>query len=240
MSDSGSSSAGSSSVDPALTYSMPRDLTSPTGLDAFSHAIETYTSRLETPFSEALAFRSMEIIVDALPWAVRDGTDHKARYRMSLAATMAGIAFTNSMLHTGHHISHVLTSRYHLSHGLACILTIPAMLAYLRPVLGEKIAGLARLFGAPQDLPQDRAEVWAVEGVQKLVADAGIPSMEEVSGDTAAAIPDLVAKVVEHGPNPFSPRAMDAEAYTWILERTFDTGHSLSDWPGQQSRSPRP
>ena len=87
---------------------------------------------------------------------MRDGADHEARYRMSLAATLAGIAFTNSMLHTGHHISHVLTSRYHLSHGLACILTIPAMLAYLRPAVGAKIAKLAPLFGAPHDLPQDQ------------------------------------------------------------------------------------
>jgi alcohol dehydrogenase class IV len=219
-------------VDPTLAYSMPRELTTYTGLDAFSHAVETYTSRLESPISDLLAFRSMDLIVHALPWAVHDGTDHEARYRISLAATMSGIAFTNSMLHTGHHISHVFTSRYHLPHGLACILTIPAMLAYLRPVLGTKVARLAQLFGAPRDLPQGEAEVWAVEGIQKFVADVGVPSMEEVSGDIPAAIPGLVAEILEHGPNPFSPRAMDAEAYTWILERTFDTAASLSDWPG--------
>ena len=219
-------------VDPALTYSMPQDLTRYTGLDAFSHAVETYTSRLRAPFSELLAFRSMELIVEALPRAVRDGTDNQARDRMSLAATMAGTAFTNSMLHTGHHISHILTYRYHLSHGLACILTIPAMLAYLRPVLGAKVARLAQLFGAPHETRQDEAEVWAVEGVRQFIAEVGVPPVEVVSGATAAAIPALVAEIVEHGPNPFSPREMDAEAYTWILERTFDTGKSLSDWPG--------
>jgi alcohol dehydrogenase len=219
-------------VDPTLTYSMPQDLTRNTGLDAFSHAVETYTSRLQAPFSELLAFRSMELIVEALPRAVRDGTDNQARDRMSLAATMAGTAFTNSMLHTGHHISHILTYRYHLSHGLACVLTIPAMLAYLRPVLGAKVARLAQLFGAPHDIPRDEAEVWAVEGVRQFIAEVGVPPVEVVSGATAAAIPSLVAEIVEHGPNPFSPREMDAEAYTWILERTFDTGKSLSDWPG--------
>ncbi len=219
-------------VDPTLTYSMPRDLTRYTGLDALSHAIETYTSRLQAPFSETLAFRSMELIVDALPRAVRDGTDHKARHQMSLAATMAGIAFTNSMLHTSHHIGHVLTSRYHLSHGLACILTIPAMLAYLRPVVGAKIAKLAPLFGAPHDLSQGKAEVWALQAVQAFIFEVGVSSIEAISGDTAAAIPGLVAEIVEHGPNPFSPRAMDAAAYTWVLERTFDTGKSLADWPG--------
>ena len=221
-------------VDPSLTFSMPRDLTTYTGLDAFSHAVETYTSRLQAPFSETLAFRSMELIVDALPGAVRDGTDPEARYRMSLAATMAGIAFTNSMLHTGHHISHVLTSRYHLPHGLACILTIPAMLAYLRPAVGAKIARLASLFGAPHDLSQDQAEVWAVEGVRAFISEVGIPSIEAISGDTGASIPGLVAEIVEHGSNPFSPRPMDAEAYTWVLARTFDTGESLADWPGDR------
>jgi alcohol dehydrogenase len=218
-------------VDPALTATMPPALTAHTGLDAFSHAMETYTSRQVAPFSEPLAFRSIELIVGALPRAVRDGADREARRQMSLAATMAGIAFTNSMLHTGHHVSHVLTSRYHLPHGLACILTIPAMLAYLRPVVGHKIARLAPLFGAPHDLPQDRAEAWVVEGVREFISGVGVASMEEVSGDSAAAIPGLVAEILEHGPNPFSPRPMDAGAYTWVLERTFSTGKSLVDPP---------
>jgi alcohol dehydrogenase len=219
-------------VDPTLTVTMPPELTVHTGLDAFSHAVETYTSRQQAPFSEPLAFKSIELILQALPRAVRDGAHREARRQMSLAATMAGIAFTNSMLHTGHHVSHVLTSRYHLPHGLACILTIPAMLAYLRPAVGAKIAKLAPLFGAPHDLPQDQAEVWAVQGVRAFISEVGVPSIEEISGDAGTAIPRLVAEIVEHGSNPFSPRAMDAGAYTWILERTFDTGRSLADWSG--------
>jgi alcohol dehydrogenase class IV len=219
-------------VDPALTVSMPQELTVHTGLDAFSHAIETYTSRQHAPVSEPLAFMSIELILEALPRAVRDGADREARRQMSLAATMAGIAFTNSMLHTGHHVSHVLTSRYHLPHGLACILTIPAMLAYLRPAVGDKIARLAPLFGASPDLSQDQAEVWVVEGVRAFISEVGVPPIEEISGDTGSAIPGLVAEILEHGPNPFSPRPMGAGAYTWVLERTFDTGRALSDWPG--------
>jgi alcohol dehydrogenase class IV len=219
-------------VDPALTVSMPQELTAHTGLDAFSHAIETYTSRQRAPVSEPLALKSLELILEALPRAVRNGADRQARRQMSLAATTAGIAFTNSMLHTGHHVSHVLASRYHLSHGLACILTIPAMLAYLRAAVGYKMARLAPLFGAPDDLPQDQAEEWVVEGVRAFLSEVGVPSIEEVSGDTGAVIPELVAGILEHGPNPFSPRPMDAEAYTWILERTFDAGRPLSDWPG--------
>jgi alcohol dehydrogenase len=219
-------------VDPALTVTMPQELTVHTGLDAFSHAIETYTSRQQAPVSEPLAFKSIELILESLPRAVRDGFDGQARRQMSLAATMAGIAFTNSMLHTGHHVSHVLTSRYHLPHGLACILTIPAMLAYLRPAVGDKIARLAPLFGAPNDLSQDQAEVWVVEGVRSFISEVGVPGMGEITGDSATAIPGLVAEILEHGSNPFSPRPMDAGAYTWVLERTFDTGKSLGDWPG--------
>jgi alcohol dehydrogenase class IV len=218
-------------VDPSLTVTMPPALTRHTGLDALSHAIETYTSRQHAPVSEPLAFRSIQLILESLPQAVRAGADRETRRQMSLAATMAGIAFTNSMLHTGHHVSHVLTSRYHLAHGLACILTIPAMLAYLRPVVGYKIARLAPLFGAPHDASQEEAEVWVVEGIQAFLSEVGVPSMEEVTGEGAAAIPGLVAEVLEHGANPFSPRPMDDRAYTWILERTFNTGKSLADRP---------
>ena len=61
----------------------------------------------------------------------------------------------------------------------------------------------------------------------------GVPTMEEATGDTPASIPGLVAAIVAHGPNPFSPRPMDDVAYTWILERTFNTGAPFSDWPGE-------
>jgi alcohol dehydrogenase len=218
-------------VDPALTHSMPAGLTVNTGFDAFSHAVETYTSGMRAPVSDPLAYRSMGMIVAALPRAVRDGVDAEARNQMSLAATMAGIAFTNGGLHSGHHISHILTSRYHLPHGLACILTIPAMLAYIRPVCMEKVASLAPLFGAPPGLSPEEASVWAAGELRALMDAVGVPTIEEATGDTPEAIPGLVAGIVAHGPNPFSPRPMDAEGYTWILERTFDTGAPFSDWP---------
>jgi alcohol dehydrogenase class IV len=220
-------------VDPVLTHSMPAELTTNTGFDAFSHAAETYTSGMRAPVSEPLACRSMGMIVAALPRAVRDGADAEARNQMSMAATMAGIAFTNGGLHSGHHMSHILTSRYHLPHGLACILTIPAMLAYIRPVCMERVASLAPLFGAPPDLPPEEASVRAAVELRALMDVVGVPSMEEATGDTPEAIPGLVAGIVAHGPNPFSPRPMDAEGYTWILERTFDTGAQFSDWPGE-------
>jgi alcohol dehydrogenase len=220
-------------VDPTVTHSMPPGLTVNTGFDAFSHAVETYTSGMRAPISDSLAYRAMEIIVAALPRAVRDGADADARYQMSMAATMAGIAFTNGGLHSGHHMSHILTSRYHLPHGLACILTIPALLAYLRPVCMEKVASLASLFGDASSLDPEEAAVKAAVGLRRLMDGVGVPAIEEATGDTAAAIPELVAGIVAHGPNPFSPRPMDAEGYTWILERTFDTGASFADWPGE-------
>ena len=66
-------------MDPALTVSMPQELTAHTGLDAFSHAIETYTSRQRAPVSEPLALKSLELILEALPRAVRNGADSQAR-----------------------------------------------------------------------------------------------------------------------------------------------------------------
>jgi alcohol dehydrogenase len=218
-------------VDPTLTHSMPPGLTANTGFDAFSHAVETYTSGMRAPVSDALAYRSMELIVAALPRAVRGGADAESRHQMSLAATMAGIAFTNGGLHSGHHVSHILTSRYHLTHGLACILTIPTLLAYLRPVCMEKVASLAPLFGVPSGLPPEEASVRAAVELRALIDAVGVPTIEEATGDTPEAIPGLVAGTVAHGPNPFSPRSMDAPGYTWILERTFDTGARFSDWP---------
>jgi alcohol dehydrogenase class IV len=97
----------------------------------------------------------------------------------------------------------------------------------------EKVASLAPLFGAAPDLLPEEAAVRAAVELRALMNEVGVPSIEEATGDNAAAIPGLAAGIVAHGPNPFSPRPMDAEAYTWILERTFDTGALFSDWPGE-------
>jgi alcohol dehydrogenase len=211
-------------VDPALTHSMPPSLTAHTGFDAFTHAIETFTSGLEAPVSDPLAWRSMELIVEALPRAVRDGADRGARYRMSLAATMAGIAFTNGGLHSGHYLSHVLTARYGLPHGLACILTIPALMEYIWPARPRKMVRLAQLFGASSALAPETAAQWVSAGLRKLMTVAGVPSMVQATGDTAAATPALVEEAMSAGPELFSPRPMDAEAYHWVLTRAFEMG----------------
>ena len=217
-------------VDPLLTESMPPPLTIATGLDALSHALECFTSTRAGPISDVLAWRSLELIARALPEAIREGANLEARADMSLAATLAGIAFSNSALHIGHRLSKAITGRYHVPHGLACGLTMPAMLSFIESARAGKVTRIAQLFGSDDDL---RVAETGAGGVclRRWMDEVGVPTIEDATGGTAADIPELAAAAVARGPNETSPRSMDFGGYAWILERTFQTEASLGDSP---------
>jgi alcohol dehydrogenase class IV len=105
-------------VDPELMLTMPAGLTAITGFDAFTHAVEAYTSKAACPLSDLFAERSIELTARHLRSAVRDGRDLEARAGMALADTCAGIAICHAVVSLGHVIAHVIGGHYHdIAHG---------------------------------------------------------------------------------------------------------------------------
>ncbi|MCM1364490.1 MAG: bifunctional acetaldehyde-CoA/alcohol dehydrogenase [Faecalibacterium sp.] len=111
-------------VDIDFHMSAPKSLTAASGIDALTHAIESYASMLATDFTDAAALHSIKLIFEYLPKVYENGNDIKAREKMANAATIAGMAFANSFLGVCHSMAHKLGAYCHLSHGVANALLI--------------------------------------------------------------------------------------------------------------------
>ncbi|MEG1943138.1 MAG: bifunctional acetaldehyde-CoA/alcohol dehydrogenase, partial [Angelakisella sp.] len=118
-------------VDADMMMDAPKGLTSASGVDAVTHALEAYASVMATDFTDGLALRSLKMIFEYLPRAYDNGqTDIAAREKMANAATMAGMAFANAFLGVCHSMAHKLGAFYHLPHGVANALMIGEVLRF--------------------------------------------------------------------------------------------------------------
>lgn len=117
-------------IDTDLHMSAPKGLTSASGFDAVSHALEAYVSVMATDYTDGLALQALKIIFKYLPIAYEDGSNIEAREKMANAATMAGMAFANAFLGVCHSMAHKLGSFHHLSHGIANALMIDEVIKF--------------------------------------------------------------------------------------------------------------
>lgn len=118
-------------VDPELVLNMPKKLTAYGGIDALTHALESYVSVLATEFTEGLALESIALLFKYLPRAYKNGaSDPEAREKVHYAATIAGMAFANAFLGVCHSMAHKLGSTFHVPHGLANALLISHVIRY--------------------------------------------------------------------------------------------------------------
>ena len=166
--------------DPMLMVGMPPSLTAATGIDALTHAIESYICNTHTPYTDALALEAIRLISGALREAVRDGSDMDARTDMCWAEYMAGLAFSNAGLGLVHGIAHQLGGYYNIPHGLANAIMLPRVLEYNRIYCMSRLAAIAQAMGEKVDnLSVDEASKQAIEAVRRLIADVKIPPLCE-------------------------------------------------------------
>ena len=118
-------------IDADMHMTAPKGLTSASGIDAVTHALEAYASMMATDYTDGLALRSLKMIFEYLPRAYDDGpNDPVAREKMANAATMAGMAFANAFLGVCHSMAHKLGAFHHLPHGVANALMIDEVLRF--------------------------------------------------------------------------------------------------------------
>lgn len=118
-------------VDPDLVLHMPKKLTAYGGIDALTHALESYVLVLATEFTDGLALEAIALLFQYLPRSYKNGAnDPEAREKVHYAATIAGMAFANAFLGICHSMAHKLGSTYHVPHGLANALMISHVIRY--------------------------------------------------------------------------------------------------------------
>lgn len=118
-------------VDADMMMNQPKGLTSASGIDALTHALEAYASIMATDYTDGLALKAMKNIFEYLPAAYENGPhDAKAREQMATASTMAGMAFANAFLGVCHSMAHKLGAYHHLPHGIANALLITDVMRF--------------------------------------------------------------------------------------------------------------
>ena len=189
-------------VDADMHMSAPKGLTSASGIDAVTHALEAYASMLATDYTDSLALRSLKMIFEYLPRAYENGLhDPVAREKMANAATMAGMAFANAFLGVCHSMAHKLGAFYHLPHGVANALMIDEVLRfnasetptkmgtfpqYDHPHTLERYAEVADYLGIKGNNNEEKLKnlIAAIDdlketvGIKKTIKDYGIDETE--------------------------------------------------------------
>ena len=133
--------------DPMLMVDMPKSLTSATGMDALTHAVEAYVSTNATPITDACAEKAIELISKYLKRAVEDGNDIEARDMMAYAEFLAGMAFNNASLGYVHAMAHQLGGFYDLPHGVCNAVLLPHVQEFNSKVSAERLKKVASIMG---------------------------------------------------------------------------------------------
>jgi 1-propanol dehydrogenase len=117
-------------LDPGLTLSVPPSVTANTGMDVLTHALEAYVALGANAFSDAMAEKSVELLLKSLLSCYKDGSDLRSRTMMQEASTLAGIAFNTAGLGVNHSIAHQLGGTFHIPHGLANAILLNRVIEY--------------------------------------------------------------------------------------------------------------
>lgn len=142
-------------VDYELTLTKPARLTADTGIDALTHAIEAYVSRLANPFSDSMAIAAMRAIWPNLERVYKEPGDRAARESMMLGSLQAGIAFSNASVALVHGMSRPIGAHFHVAHGLSNAMLLPAVTAWSVKGAYARYAGCARTVGVASDADTD-------------------------------------------------------------------------------------
>jgi alcohol dehydrogenase class IV len=139
-------------LDPRFSMKMPKGLTAHTGLDALTHGIEAYVTTWKTDFSDALAMRAVQLVFKYLEKAYTNPDDLEAREKMHNAASMSGLAFSNSHLGIAHSMGHALGAMFNMVHGLSVAVSNLYVMQFNRGVAFERYTEIAHALGiAPPD-----------------------------------------------------------------------------------------
>ncbi len=205
-------------VDYELTISMPQRLTADTGTDSLTHAIEAYVSRKANRFTDALALSAMKIIWRELPAAFREPENRAAREGMMLAATLAGIAFSNASVALVHGMSRPIGLFFHVPHGLSNAMLLPAVTRFSAGAAPGRYADCARAMRIAAETDSEHAAVAKlVEGLFRRNEELEVPSPKGfgISEERySEIIPTMAAQALASGSpqnNPRIPSAAEIE-----------------------------
>jgi alcohol dehydrogenase len=208
-------------LDPTLTLSQPPSVTSHTGVDALTHALETAVTRRRTAISSVFSREAFGLLAPNLPRVLTEPSDLAARGRMQLGAAFAGTAIENSMLGAAHSAANPLSARHGTTHGVAVGLMLPHVMRF-----NAEDAEACRIYAdlaislnpaAAQKGPREAAAdlIFRIETLLNL---AGIPRSLQELGVPGGELTELSDEAARQWTASFNPRPIDAEGFRRLYQ----------------------
>ncbi len=205
-------------LDPELTVGLPPHITSTTGMDALTHAVEAYIGKSNVKSTEAYAEKATKMIFENIETAYKDGKNIEARDAMLKASFYAGQAFTRAYVGYVHAIAHNLGGQYGVPHGLANAVILPYVLEYYGETAHKRLAKLAVIAGVKTDgTDKEKAEAF-IEAIKTLNKNMNIPDGFDMVQEKD--IPVIVERALKEG-NPLYPvpKIMDKADCEAVIRR---------------------
>jgi alcohol dehydrogenase len=203
-------------LDPLVTLSQPSEVTAISGLDAISHALESFVTTRRNPVSRMLSLEAWRLLREGFPRVLADPMDIDARGKALLGAHWAGAAIENSMLGATHAAANPLTARYGVTHGVAIALMLPHVIRYNGPAVEPLYAELVN--GAASLSPTETL----ARHIRSLSRMAGLPSRLKDVGVEREDIAELAANAATQWTGRFNPRPIGAAEFASLYQQALD------------------
>jgi alcohol dehydrogenase class IV len=212
-------------VDPKLPVGVPKRVAADTGIDVFVTAVEAYVNQWRNDFSDALAVKATQLFFEYFLRAYENENDIEAREKIHNAATMAGLAFSNSQVGVAHAMGHSFGAVFKIPHGRATAVFLPYSIEFSVKEGGERYAEIAKAIGIEAE-SVDEAVKKFVDAIRALTKKIGEPLAVKEMGisweDYSQKLNELVAKAEMSTCNFVNPRVASSEELRRLFTYAFD------------------
>ncbi|MEJ2167643.1 MAG: iron-containing alcohol dehydrogenase [Desulfobacterales bacterium] len=210
-------------LDPRMSENLPPQLTASTGMDAMTHAVESYVAQTRNPISDSAALHAIKLIVQFLPVCVEHGADLAARGQMQIAALLAGWAFSNAMVGLAHAMAHSLGAVCRIPHGLANGILLPHVMRFNLDEIPELTADIAEAMGArTSDMDTLSAANAAVDKMRDFAKSIGLNQRLSDLGVSENALKQCAELSMSDGSLVYNPKmVMDAETVFHVYRKAY-------------------
>jgi len=215
-------------IDPRMTMSLPARITAATGMDALTHAIEAYTCLQKNPMSDAYATAAIKLVSENLIKVTENGDDKEARFAMANASTMAGVAFSNSMVGAVHAIGHACGAVAHVHHGNAMAILLPYVMKFNMDMLDKLYAELLLPIAGEDVFIETKKEDRAMKTVEMILLMnhslkkiCGMPVKLGDAGVKKEQFEQIAKTAINDGAMLPNPKELNEEDILKILKEAF-------------------
>ena len=208
-------------IDPEFTRTVPVSVTAATGMDAITHAVESYISNMANPLTQYQSLRALQVLYENLPKVVADGNNMEAREQMMIGCVIAGFGFSNANLGLVHAIAHTLSAHFHLAHGMANACVLPYVMEFNAISCPKEMIELAKAIGLETTGNEETDMYLLANELKKLIKDLGIKTLSQqgISEDDLGMLAEEALKEV---PLIFNPRqGVTKEDIIAIMKQAF-------------------